>query len=150
MDVYGDHTLVCQCNGDRTIRHNALRDVIFAELQVAWARPEREKTGLLPGRPGEEGRQSSASARRPADIWVRRGTHGDAEALDFAVTSGLRADRYRQTIEDPGILFAGYEAFKRDCKQTDRVCQDQGLRFTSVILEAHGGGWSSTCRGVVG
>jgi len=83
MDMYGDHAWVCQCNGDRTTRHNSLRNITFAELQVAAARPEREKTGLLPGRPGEEGLPSSAGARHPADIWVRRGTHGDAEALDL-------------------------------------------------------------------
>ena len=117
-----------------------LGDIIFAELQMGGARPEREKAGLLLGRPGEEGLPSSAGARRPADIWVRRGIHSEAEALDFAVTSGLRAALYRRIVEDQGILFAGYEAFKRDYKQTDRVCQDQGLRFTPVILEAHGGG----------
>lgn len=70
-------------------------------------------------------------------------------SFGFAVTSGLRAYRYRQTIEDPGILFAGYEAFKRHYKPTDRVCPDQGLRFTPVILQARGGGWSPTYRGVV-
>ena len=29
MDVWGDHALSCGCKGDRTLRHNVLRDVMF-------------------------------------------------------------------------------------------------------------------------
>jgi len=149
MDIYGDHALVCSCNGDRTVRHNALRNEVYQELVTAGVRPEREKAGLLPGRPAEDGIPVAASARRPADIWMRRGAQGNAQALDFAVTSGLRSDHYWQVLDDPGRVFADYEAFKRDYKQTDQICRDQGLLFTPMILEAHGGGWSPTCRGIV-
>ena len=50
MDVLGDHALTCACGGDRTKRHNLLRD---ACVRMAWAagwHPEPEKAGLLQAR----------------------------------------------------------------------------------------------------
>ncbi len=47
MDVYADHALVCACGGDRTLRHNAVRDAVHAHSCEAGSRPEREKPGLL-------------------------------------------------------------------------------------------------------
>ena len=82
-------------------------------------------------------------------LWLRRGIQGDAEALDFAVTSGLRADRYRDCIDNPGTIFAEYEAYKRSYKFTGDLCRQENLRFTPMILEAHGGGWSPTFRRIV-
>ena len=55
MDSYGDHALVCPCHGDRTVRHNALRDATHAEASAANLNPERKKAGLLPARPQEDG-----------------------------------------------------------------------------------------------
>ena len=149
MDQWGDHALVCSCNGDRTVRHNSIRDIVHEEAADASLRPEREKAGLLPGRPAEDGVQLTSGARRPADVWLPRGTHGDAEALDFAVTSGMRFDAYRRAAGDPATVFADYEAHKRQYKGTEDACRTQGIRFTPMVLEAHGGGWSPTFRGTV-
>ena len=148
MDRWGDHALTCSCHGDRTLRHNAIRDVTHQEATNASLRPEREKAGLLPTRPAQDGLGPENAARRPADIWLPRGTESGAEALDFAVTSGLQASLYRRVLEDPNAAFEQYEAFKRGFKQTDQACRDQSLRFTPMVLEAHGGGWSSTFRRV--
>eukprot|EP00971_Amphidinium_carterae_P223258 4430056-Amphidinium_carterae.1 len=46
MDVFGDHTLVCQCAGDRTCRHNHLWDIVAEECCHSNLRPEREKKYL--------------------------------------------------------------------------------------------------------
>ena len=46
LDVYMDHASVCQCNGDRTIRHNALRNLVCVIAELAGLQPEKEKTGL--------------------------------------------------------------------------------------------------------
>ena len=97
----------------------------------------------------ELSRSIDSGSRRPADIWLRRGRHGGQEALDFAVTSGLRNDLYRAVAEDAGTVFAEYESFKRQYKSTDQLCHNQGLCFTPMVLEAHGGGWSPLVRGVV-
>ena len=130
MDRWGDHALTCSCADDRTVRHNALRNVVFGEAVNAGLRPEREKAGLLPGRPGGDGLPVPRGDRRPAGVWNPRGLQGRAEALDFAVTSGLRADRYRQASENPTAVLAEYEAFKRAHKDTCQLCQAQGLQFT--------------------
>ena len=54
MDSFGDHALVCPCKGDRTIRHNRLRDIVCREAVEGGMQPEKEKAGLLPMRPIEE------------------------------------------------------------------------------------------------
>eukprot|EP00973_Karenia_brevis_P005963 811082-Karenia_brevis.AAC.1 len=115
MDSYGDHALVCGCNGDRTVRHNALRNAVCAEASVGNMSPEREKAGLLPARPSEDGAPHAASedevaeyaqtrrarGRRPADIYLPRGIKGVPMALDFACTSGMRAHRLRDAGINP-------------------------------------------------
>ena len=47
-DPSGDHALACGGNGDRSVRHNALRDVIFSVAQSAALSPRREVPSLLP------------------------------------------------------------------------------------------------------
>jgi hypothetical protein len=148
LDRWGDHALLCPCGGDRTIRHNAVRNVCFQEAASAAARPELEKAGLLPRRPAEDALPASGGARRPADIWLPRGVHGDAEALDFAATSGMQAGLVRAAHE-PGHVFMRYEELKRNHLQTDEQCRAAGVRFTPMILESHGGGWSGKVRGFV-
>ena len=80
MDSYGDHALVCPCKGDRTVRHNRLRDSCFEDTKLGNMAPEREKQGLLPGRPQEDDLRTEEdssrvqgngnSRRRPSDIFV--------------------------------------------------------------------------------
>jgi hypothetical protein len=94
LDRYGDHVLVCACGGDRTVRHNAIRDTLYRASVEANLSPEREKAGLLPGRPSEDG-LPMRSGRRPADVWLPKGRRNLPEAVDFAVTSGMRSDLFR-------------------------------------------------------
>ena len=84
------------------------------------------------------------------DIWLPRGRDGRGEALDFACTSSMRADLMERVAASPTVVFEEYEAFKRSFKETDKECSDQGFRFTPMIMDAHGGGWSSTARAVLG
>ena len=46
MDIYGDHALVCPCGGDRTKRHNLLRNRAAHFCSSFALRPEVEKPGL--------------------------------------------------------------------------------------------------------
>ena len=148
MDSYGDHALVCPCRGDRTVRHNAVRDVVHADAFEAKMAPEKEKQWLLPSRPEEDGihaRQAQEGDRRPADVWLPRGsgsTNGRPEALDFAVTSGMRQDMITKAIDTPESIVMEYENFKRTYKDTKSQCDQARLEFTPVVFEAHGGGWS--------
>ena len=101
------------CSGDRTVRHNTVRDILYDEAVTGALNPHREKAGLLPSRPSEDGLTSVGEARRPADIWLPRGMQGGPKALDFAVTSGMQADTYRSVIDNPSSVFDHYENFKR-------------------------------------
>ena len=98
VDRYGDHCLTCACGGDRTKRHNLLRNEVYHICHSAGLHPELEKPGLLEGRPligasAESGSSEDQSAnRRPADVYIPRWRRGAPAALDFAVTSGLRGD----------------------------------------------------------
>ena len=51
MDRFGDHALVCACAGDRTRRHNAVRNITHEYAKEGGLGPEKEKAGLLPQSP---------------------------------------------------------------------------------------------------
>ena len=46
-------------------------------------------------------------------------------------------------------VLADYAAFKEAYKDTSAKCQAQGIRFMPLVIEAHGGGWSSQLRQAV-
>ena len=73
-------------------------------------------------------------------------TNGRAEALDFAVTSGMRADRVEKAISNPEAIHLEHESFKRGFKDTKDKCVQEGVAFTPVVFEAHGGGFSAVAR----
>ena len=56
---------------------------------------------------------------------------------------------YRTAIDNTDPVFEQYEAYKRSYKQTDQCCSEQGIRFSPMILEAHGGGFSQCLRAVI-
>ena len=149
MDVWGDHALTCACGGERTVRHNGVRNVFYEEALEGGLRPEREKAGLLPARPAEDNLPQVQGLRRPADVWVPRNANGKGEAFDFAVSCGLQSNLFHPSAETPGLVFQRYEEFKRTYKDTAQLCEARGFVFTPMVLEAHGGGWSPLMRAAV-
>ena len=157
MDSFGDHALVCACNGDRTIRHNCLRNVVYEEAVAGGMSPTKEKAGLLPSRPPQDGihtetTRSNRARRRPADVYLPRGPGNKPAALDFACTSGLRFDRLRAAIDEPDGVCADYEDMKRNFRPdnedrgTEELCEQQGFQFLPMVIESHSGGWGKTAR----
>ena len=61
----------------------------------------------------------------------------------------MRNDIFRDSASVPEAAIQQYEEFKKNFKRTEDACRDVGLRFTPVVLEAHGGGWGGSLRGVV-
>ena len=108
-----------------------------------------EKPGLLPARPTQDGLDGAEGNRRPADIWVPRVRGAIGQALDLACTSGLRADFLDVAREDAASVFGQYEHFKRTFKDTEAQCKEQHIKFTPLVFESHGGGWSPLARGVL-
>ena len=151
MDIFADHALTCACGGDRTKRHNLVRNVGVRLATSAGWRPEPEKPGLLRPRPvqgsrcedGSEGREGGRGpeARRPADIYVPRWDLGGAAALDFAVTSGLRTDLLEQTAANGLSCLTAYEHAKNSFLDTAAHCADEGISFVPMVVEAHSGAW---------
>ena len=131
------------------MKHNSIRNVCCEEAAIGGLRPEREKAGLLPPRPAADGLPAVQSARRPADIWVPRGTRGGGEAFDFAISSGLQSGPLNRVVESPEVIFADYETVKRQHLETEVKCRAAGFSFTPVVLESHGGGMSKLTRNLV-
>ena len=150
LDVYLDHALVCSCGGDRTLRHNAIRDEFFEEAQAAGVRSEKEKLNLLPLRPDQEKLrgETGRNGRRPADVWLAHWSNGRAGAVDFAVTSGLRNDFIASSARDPSSVWGHYEHFKRQYLNTEASCSERNLEFLPFVVEAHGGGLGPVARRV--
>ena len=158
VDAYGDHALVCCGGGDRTRRHNLIRNAVHFTATAANLHPELEKPGLLPQRPLSGGlyedgssigeHDSNPSARRPADVYIPRWRAGPPAAWDFAVTSGLRLDVIPDSARDPDAACTKYEDFKCSHQDTKAQCQGQGITFIPMVMEAVGGGWGKVARGV--
>ena len=67
MDRFSLHAGTCAAGGERTLRHNAVRNVLCTWADRAGLQPERERGGLLlPQRADELG----LARRRPADIYL--------------------------------------------------------------------------------
>ena len=122
-DIYMDHALCCAGGGDRTKRHNLVRNQGFRICARAALGPELEKLGLLQPRPllgsrGEDGSDmphpDDATQRRPADVYLPRWSSGGPAALDFAITSGLQIGSLASTAADGTAPTTSYENKKRD------------------------------------
>eukprot|EP00662_Eupelagonemidae_sp_cell21_P057710 gene57710-biopygen66769 len=133
MDMCGDHALACGGGGDRTLRHNALRNLTYHYCNAAGLRPELEKSGLLrprllEGVVEEDGQQRGGArgpdGRRPADVYLPCWRAGRPAALDFAVTSGLRIGAVGESAADGSAATTLYAARKRAFLNTDAHCAE--------------------------
>ncbi len=68
MDRWGDRALTCNCGGDHTVHHNAVRTICYEEATDAALRPEREKANLPPQRPVADGLPLKGNGRPPSYI----------------------------------------------------------------------------------
>ena len=92
------------------------------------------------GGTGEDGKQHDGSLRRPADVYIPRWRRGIPAAIDFAVTSGLRADVLPASLNDAAAATRTYETHKRNYLNTADQCQTDGMHFLPFVVEAVGGG----------
>ena len=104
--------------------------------------PEREKPGLLPERPRDDGTPPGGgggeapgvarSRRRPADVFFPRALGGTPAALGFACTSGLRADVLRDASTNPDSVLSAYEEFKKSSRRLERPSQQRNCARAQV------------------
>ena len=129
----------CSAGGERTLRHHAVRDVIYRWAERAGSHPEREKPGLLlPQRPEDTG----LGRRRPADVFVPS-LAGIPTALDIAVTAPQRSESLREASGKAVAAADAYADVKADHLQTAQVCENQGVRFQPMVVESTGA-WSTS------
>ena len=72
-------------------------------------------------------------------MYIPRWRSGPPAAWDFAVTSGLRDDVLLSSVMDREAVLTNYEDFKENFKSTSTQCQQSGLSFIPMIMEASGG-----------
>ena len=82
------------------------------------------------------------------EVFIPRWRSGPPAAWDFAVTSGLRDDVLLSSVMDNQAVLTVYEDFKESFKSTSAQCQQSGLSFIPMIVEASGGGWGKQARSV--
>uniref|UniRef100_A0A1X7SKN1 Uncharacterized protein n=1 Tax=Amphimedon queenslandica TaxID=400682 RepID=A0A1X7SKN1_AMPQE len=58
-DPLGDHSVACGGNGDKILRHNSHRNVLFTAAQAAALSPRRETSSIVP-----------RSCSHPADLYL--------------------------------------------------------------------------------
>ena len=127
-DSFGDHFVECGGNGDRILRHNALRDAIFASACSSALSPKLEVPSLIPG-----GRS------RPADIFLPCWKRGLPAALDVTVTSSLQAATVHLASTTQGHALQIAESRKNAAH--DHQCRSEGISFIPLAVEVLGG-WS--------
>ena len=126
VDRFGDHCLTCSCGGDRTKRHNLIRNEVFFLCNSAGLNPELERPGLLQPRPLAGSAQESGAARdpnvnrRPADVYVPKWYRGAPAAMDIAVTSGMRGDMLHKSADDGTSAANEYKNFKCSYLNTEQ------------------------------
>ena len=144
LDSLSLHAGTCPAGGERTLRHHALRDIIYKWTKRAGLRPEREKAGLLlPLRPEDRGLER----RRPADVFVPS-LAGVPTALDLAVTATQRPESLREASQHAGAAAASYDQVKADHLHTAQICRDQGVHFQPMVAESSGT-WSASASRVL-
>ena len=134
FDIHTHHAGMCAAGGERTQRHHALRDLVFAWAEGGGLRPERERPGLLlPQSPHD----ISNSNRRPADVYLPA-LAGSPAALDFAVTAPQRQETLVQASQKGGAAATAYAQHKATYLQTGQACEVHGVQFIPMVIETTG------------
>ena len=137
-DTRGHHARMCCAGGDRTLRHNGLRNFIYRFAAAAGLHPELERQGLLlPARATE----ADQSRRRPADVYLPTWTGGSPVALDFAVTAPQRQEILAASSQEALASATAYSSSKREHLGTEAACLAQGVLFQPMVVETTGA-WS--------
>ena len=122
LDRHSHHAAVCVAGGERTQRHNAVRDLVYTRPGL-----------LLPQTPDD----TSSARRRPADVYLPA-LAGSPAALDFAVTAPQRQETIALASKKTGAAAAAYARHKEQHLDTANACRTQGITFVPMVVETTG------------
>ena len=125
-DIMGDHAIGCAYLGERTFRHNLLRDAIHSAAQAACLNPAREIRGLLPG-----------SEARPADVFLPSWVKGHDAALDVTVISPLQQNLVDRCANDNSLALDTAHRRKMTARFED--CRSVNVVLVPLAVETFGG-----------
>ena len=129
LDIYGDHVLSCNKNGELTLRHNRIRNLLFDFAKTAALSPILEKPGLQDG------------LQRPADIFLPSFTDENPVIIDVTVVSGMSLAQQFQDQHERGIASIQAEDNKRKRRQVlrNKISTHRGLiRYLPIAAESLG------------
>ena len=137
LDRYNHHAGVCVAGGERTQRHNAVRDLVYTWADRAGLHPEKKKKErqglLLPPTPED----THVARRRPADVYVPA-LAGSPAALDFAITAPQRQEILAMSSQHTAAAAAAYARHKEVHLDTAKQCEAQGIVFVPMVAEVTG------------
>ncbi|CAE7225374.1 unnamed protein product [Symbiodinium natans] len=134
LDCWGYHAGMCVAGGERTLRHNAVRDLVCSWAERAGLRPEKERPNLLLPTCPED---TQTGRRRPADVFLPA-LAGSPAALDFAVTAPQRQETLALAGRETGAAAAAYARHKEAHLGTAQACEGQGVVFVPMVVESTG------------
>ena len=134
-ETSGDHAVSCGLGGERTYRHDAIRDCLFSTCVQACLGPTREDRALIPGRQA-----------RPADVYLPSWSGGLDSALDITVINPLQQALLNGSAANPG--HALQVAFDRKMSKHGEDCRRAGIAFIPLPLDTFGAWGESTVREV--
>lgn len=121
----GDHTIGCGSDGDRTGRHDRLRDVIFSTGQSAGLGTRWEVSALILG-----------TLSRSVDIYLPLWKKGTPTAFDLTIISSLQRQTLDGVARNPGHSLS--IAKDRKLRAHDEAFA-QGIAFIPLAMEVLGG-----------
>ena len=122
IDITGDHATCCSRTGDLVSRHNALRDMVDNLASQGMLSPAMEKKGIL----------GSQLGRRPGDVTIPNWQHGQALAIDVAITCPFTKNNLKK--DSPCEAYAENAKHKKydgDFKGSNHI-------FAAVVWESMG------------
>jgi ubiquitin carboxyl-terminal hydrolase 44/49 len=126
-DSFGDHAGVCSAGGDKTRRHNAVRDILFLAARGAALSVEKEPKHLL-----------LHGGQKPADLLVRNYTEGfHASAFDVTISDTLQPTSLDRAAAESG--YVARVAHEKKLQKYQDSCRESNLAFFPMVWESTGG-----------
>ena len=117
--------------GDKTRRHNAVRDILFLAARGVALSVEREPKHLL-----------LRGGQKPADLLIRNFSEGfHASAFDVSVSDTLQSTSLNRAAADTG--YVAQAAHDRKTRKFRDACLEANLAFFPMVWESTGGATST-------